>query len=120
MFWVSRVRILPAQVHAYTLPTMRLSPQHQSVIRQAAHELVGDEAHVLLFGSRTDDAQRGGDVDVLVQSPEVLPSRLELELRLGARLERALGGRKVDVLLVDPSTPLQPVHRIALSQGVPL
>jgi hypothetical protein len=45
---------------------------------------------------------------------------LELELRLGARLERALGGRKVDVLLVDPSTPLQPVHRIALSQGVPL
>jgi predicted nucleotidyltransferase len=107
-------------VHAYTLLTMRLSLKHQSVIRQAAHELVGDEARVLLFGSRTDDAERGGDVDVLVQSPEVLPSRLELELRLGARLERALGGRKVDVLLVDPSTPLQPVHRIALSQGVPL
>ncbi len=99
---------------------MRLSLQHQSVIRQAAHELVGDEVRVLLFGSRTDDTQRGGDVDVLVQSSQVLPGRLELELRLGARLERALGGRKVDVLLVDPSTPLQPVHRIALLQGVPL
>jgi predicted nucleotidyltransferase len=99
---------------------MRLSLQHQSVIRQAARKPVGDKARVLLFGSRTDDGQRGGDVDVLVQSPHLLPGRLEPELRQGARLERALGGRKVDVLLFDPSTPLQPVHRIALSQGVPL
>jgi predicted nucleotidyltransferase len=120
MFGVSRLRIFLAWAPAYTLPTMRLSPQHQSVIRQAAHELVGDEARVLLFGSRTDDAQRGGDVDVLVQSPQILPERLALELRLGARLERALGGRKVDLLLVDPTTPLQSVHRIALAHGVPL
>jgi hypothetical protein len=35
-------------------------------------------------------------------------------------LERALGGRKVDLLLVDPTTPLQSVHRIALAHGVPL
>ena len=75
---------------------------------------------MLLFGSRLDDDQRGGDVDLLVQSPQVLSERLTLELRLGARLERALGGRKVDVLLVDPSTPLQPVHRVALASGVPL
>ena len=99
---------------------MRLSPQHQTAIRELTREVVGDQARVLLFGSRTDDTQRGGDVDVLVQSPQVLPERLALELRLGARLERALGGRKVDLLLVDPSTPLQPVHRIALAHGVPL
>ncbi len=31
-----------------------------------------------------------------------------------------LGGRKVDVLIKDPMTPLQPIHRQAIAHGVTL
>jgi hypothetical protein len=39
---------------------------------------------------------------------------------LAARAERLLGGRRVDVLLLDPATAAQPVHEAALLTGVAL
>ena len=73
-----------------------------------------------LFGSRADDTLLGGDVDLLVRSPRVLQQRAWLAARLAARAERLLGGRRVDVLLLDPATTLQPVHAAALATGVAL
>ena len=35
----------------------------------------------------------------------------------GSRLQRLLGDRRIDVLLIDPDTPLEPVHRVAPSEG---
>lgn len=99
---------------------MRLSPDQCRLIKQLTSELVGAEARVWLFGSRADDAARGGDIDLLVQAPRPLAERFDTEIRLGARLERALGGQRVDLLLVDPLTPLQAVHRAALATGVGL
>ncbi len=40
--------------------------------------------------------------------------------RITARLQRALGDRKIDVLVIDPGTELLPVHRAALAEGVEL
>lgn len=99
---------------------MRLTDEQRRLIKQLAREVIGEDVRVLLFGSRTDDGRRGGDIDLLVESPRPLPDRLGLELRLGARLERALGGQRVDLLLVDPGLPLQPVHRAAQATGVVL
>lgn len=73
-----------------------------------------------LFGSRVDDAARGGDIDLLVESPDPLDSRLQVQLRLGARLERTLGGRRIDVLVIDPQTERLPVHDVALATGIEL
>ncbi len=84
-----------------------------------AQEL-GADCDVLLFGSRADDQRRGGDVDLLVRSPRLLQGHAWLAARLAARAERLLGGRRVDVLLLDPATPLQPVHAAALTTGVAL
>ena len=106
-----------------TLPIltgMRLTDEQRLLIKRLTRELVGDDARVLLFGSRTDDARRGGDIDLLVESPRPLADRFGLELQLGARLERALGGQRVDLLLVDTTRPLQPVHRAARATGLPL
>jgi predicted nucleotidyltransferase len=99
---------------------MRLREDQRRLVKQLAGELVGADARVLLFGSRTDDALRGGDIDLLVESPRPLPARFETEIQLGARIERALGGQRVDLLLVDPLTPLQPVHRAAQATGLVL
>ena len=67
---------------------------------------------------RLSDDQRQS-IDLLVESPRPLADRFGLELRLGARLERSLGQR-VDLLLVDPRQPLQPVHCAARAIGLPL
>ncbi len=99
---------------------MRLSEVERRAIVTIAREVIGGDVQVRLFGSRTDDRARGGDIDLMVETDRALPDRLQQELRLGVRLERALGGRRVDLLLVDPTVALQPVHNVARREGVAL
>lgn len=40
--------------------------------------------------------------------------------RLAAIIERKLGGRRVDVVLVTPETLAQPIHNIARQHGIRL
>src|SRR5258706_925904 len=99
---------------------MRLSPGHQEAIVRAVADLCAPRARVLLFGSRTDDSQRGGDVDLLVTLPEEPADRARIERALYGRIVRALNGRSVDLLLLTPSSPSQEIHKHALATGVPL
>lgn len=48
---------------------MRLSPAEAAAICRILVRHLGNRATVYLFGSRTDDSRRGGDVDVLVEMP---------------------------------------------------
>lgn len=63
---------------------MRLSPQQISSIRVGVQQVLGDEARVYLYGSRTDDAKRGGDVDLLIEAnapvDQLVRARIKLEL----------------------------------------
>jgi predicted nucleotidyltransferase len=99
---------------------MRLSKRQQDSIRSVVAEVVGPRARVHLFGSRTDDAARGGDIDLLVVSDEPVTDPQRATLTLTARLQRRLGDQPIDVLLIDPETTMQPVHQEALRTGVPL
>ena len=71
-----------------------------------------------LFGARLEDQARGGDIDLLVEVPDPVDQAACLAARITASLQRALGDRKVDVLLVHPHTQPQPVHLEAQRQGV--
>ena len=97
---------------------MRLSPPQIQAIVAVTAELAGPDAQVRLFGSRLDDALQGGDIDLLVECPNKVARPVWLAAQITARLHRALGDRKIDVLLVDPDTTVQPVHRVAREQGV--
>jgi predicted nucleotidyltransferase len=99
---------------------MRISPDQAQAIVAAARAVAGADAKVSLFGSRLDDGRRGGDIDVLVQLPMPAVRPAWLAAQITARLQRALGDRKVDVLIVAPGMELQPVHRAALRDGVVL
>jgi len=99
---------------------MRLNPDLQKTIKQEVFNLIGENCTVLLFGSRTDDNQRGGDIDLLIKSPDVIKNRVQLECKLTARLYIKLGGRKVDVLIKDSRTSLQPIHQQAIAHGIVL
>ena len=97
---------------------MRLSPEQAAAIRRVVRETAGDDARVRLFGSRLDDAARGGDVDLLVEVDEAVESPALLSARLATRVSRALDGRRVDVMLLAPNLERQSIHEAALRTGV--
>ncbi len=99
---------------------MRLTAEQQHIILDLTADLIGSDAHVWLFGSRTDDRRKGGDIDLLVEVDRVLDDRVILAARLAARLERRFHGLPVDVVLKDQATTSQPIHQIARRTGVPL
>ena len=90
---------------------MRLTSHQAEAIKQAAVRVLGLPARVWLFGSRVDDTARGGDIDLLVETDEVLPSRAAAICRLYGALVMALGDRRIDVLVKDGRTPAAPIER---------
>lgn len=99
---------------------MRLSGDQIATLKRLAVQIAGSDARLWLFGSRTDPAVRGGDVDLLVQLPHPVADPALLAARLAARASRALGGRHVDVVLSAPNLLHLPIHDTALRTGTRL
>ena len=96
---------------------MRLTDQQAQAIRQVACELAGPKARVRLFGSRLDDAARGGDVDLLLELPAAVDQPALLAARVSARISRLMHGRRVDVVLSAPNLKHLPIHDVARQTG---
>ncbi len=73
--------------------------------------------NIVLFGSRTDDRRRGGDLDILIEVPG--PVSLMSQAGLMRELEDATG-LPVDLVIMDPNRPPRPIEEIARSTGIPL
>ncbi len=99
---------------------MRMPPNYQTTITETAKKVFGESVSVWLFGSRLDDSAKGGDVDLLVQLEKPIADKAVLSARYNAMLQMKLGLQKFDILVVDPSTPLQHIHHQALLRGVRL
>lgn len=97
---------------------MRLHQEQLNIIHQAAAEMFGSDARVYLFGSRTNDELRGGDIDLLIELDSELENRASSAARFAARLQRQLGDQRIDVVISDPQTLSQPIHRIAKETGI--
>lgn len=95
---------------------MRLSATQREQVIQTTRQNFGVDANVWLFGSRTNDARRGGDVDLYVetaQSDTFMPT-----LRCKIALEDSLD-LHVD-LIVNNHTKDEPIYQIAKRQGIQL
>jgi predicted nucleotidyltransferase len=97
---------------------MRLKPTQIRIIRQSVAELTGSEGLVTLFGSRTDDTARGGDIDLLIEIPRPVEEPAWLSARISGKISHQLGGQKVDVVLSAPNLECFPIHKIAKKQGI--
>ena len=97
---------------------MRLDNKTRRIIKSEVVGRFGVGTDVRLFGSRVDDTQRGGDIDLFVEPIQVLENRIREECRLSASLYIKLGGRKVDVLIRYAQEPLLPIHEQALRNGI--
>ena len=91
---------------------VRLTPEQIGAIKHAAQMVLGDNARVVLFGSRTEPDKRGGDIDLLFQTQHAVANRAATIGQLYVALIRQLGDRKIDILLQDPTTPRSEERRV--------
>lgn len=96
---------------------MRLNEEQIDAIRQLTRQVAGAGACVRVFGSRLDNAQRGGDLDLMLEMTEPVENPAMLAARLAARVSRAMHGRKVDVLISAPNLVRSPIHDVAFNEG---
>lgn len=99
-------------------PQIRLATREIEIIRATTHHLLGDDARISIFGSRTKMDEKGGDIDILIETEQKLADRISTACRLTSQLQMQLGDQKIDVIIVDPETLEQPIHQIARQTGV--
>lgn len=101
---------------------MRLSTKQIDAIKKAVTESLGEGAEVYLFGSRTDDARRGGDIDLLVAPHRDLDpdKRFDARLEILASLHRRLGERKIDLIFRQPDQTASAFQRLVQDQAIRL
>lgn len=96
---------------------MRLSAEQADAIKAAALDAFGPSAIVRLFGSRTHEDARGGDIDLHVEAaPEV--ADLVHEARFRSLLWQRLDEEHVDVAVLARGAEPGWLDRAALREGV--
>ena len=94
---------------------MRLTATQQQAIHEASLRCFGVPPR--LFGSRVDDTQRGGDIDLYIESTLSAPDAFQRQLQMAAELYRSLGDRKVDIVVNTGAADLV-VYRVARTGSV--
>jgi predicted nucleotidyltransferase len=97
---------------------MRLTDHQIAAIRILAYQLAGTQSRVRVFGSRIDDTQQGGDLDLMLELPEPVENPAFLAAQLAAKVSRLMNGRKVDVLLSAPNLMRLAIHDVAFKEGI--
>ncbi len=88
---------------------MRLQPQEINAITRVLGACLKDRpATLYLFGSRTQDKLKGGDMDLLVLAPEAVAKCLRARKHfLLAELKEELGDQRIDLTLSEPAKARQ-------------
>lgn len=92
---------------------MRLTRNEVTLLKEKLTSLSAD-AKLYLFGSRVDDAKRGGDIDLLVVSQKLTKKDLR-HLRLA--FFKVFGEQKLDILL-DDGNFVNPFHKMISQKAV--
>jgi predicted nucleotidyltransferase len=74
---------------------MRIQPEEQAAIISTITSF-DNESEIYLFGSRLDDAKRGGDIDILVKSDVICRSMLA---HIEDELFKKIDEQKIDFVL---------------------
>ncbi len=94
---------------------MRLKTEQITNIIEIVQAITSQPVQIRLFGSRLNDEAKGGDVDLLIEAPQLLG------LLQKAQLKNALESRlnlPVDLLIVQTGQKLSPFQQIAFEKSV--
>lgn len=97
---------------------MRLTNNEITVIKSSATSFFGSGARIFLFGSRTDDSRKGGDIDLYVEAEH--PVQLQDKISFITHLKMTLGDQKIDVVVNAPNKKDQKIFHEARNAGIEL
>ena len=83
---------------------MRLSKFEIESIKKTAFHHFGNGVNVYLFGSRTNNKKRGGDIDLFIQQPNGEKLKTRSKINFITDLIFKIGEQKIDVVLDNPTT----------------
>lgn len=95
---------------------MRLTEEQVHTLKSSIFEITKD-CKVYLFGSRTDDNARGGDIDILVES--VYFFKMKDIFKIRNQFWKIYGEQKIDIICYSPEDD-SPFKKIALSKAIEL
>jgi predicted nucleotidyltransferase len=86
---------------------MRLNQFQIDTINNLAVKYFGIETTVYLFGSRTNNRAKGGDIDLLIYNNNETKLTIEAKVHFLAELKQKIGDRKIDVVFDNANTRLK-------------
>ncbi len=95
---------------------MRITSEEKDKIVHYAKQYFGTDAKLYLFGSRADDAKKGGDIDLFLDSANDVDMQTQVEFLKA--LYRHVTPRKVDLVIKSPSKKDQLIFRVAKQEGI--
>jgi len=95
---------------------MRITEHEKNAIIDAVKNADPD-AQVWLFGSRTDDSKKGGDIDIAIFSEKINKDVMQ-EIRVRRFICDRIGEQKIDI--VTTNSGKEAIFRLAVSEGIQL
>ena len=99
---------------------MRLTSHEIEAIRECAVAHFGEGTVVRLFGSRTNDALRGGDIDLHIVAPDEETCSPSAEWRFKDALYDRIGEQRIDTIVQPRGFRPRPIDYIAMNEGIVL
>ena len=95
---------------------MRLTDFEANAIKQSACEVFGAKTQVFLFGSRTDDSKKGGDIDLYIKAET--GKDLKHKIKYLLMLEQKMGEQKIDIIFAEDHS--RAIEQQAILHGIRL
>jgi predicted nucleotidyltransferase len=95
---------------------MRITEHEKTSIIEAVKK-ADPAAGVWLFGSRTDDARKGGDIDIAILSEKISGDVMQ-KIQVRRSICDRIGEQKIDIVASGDGT--EAFFRLAVAEGIPL
>ncbi len=99
---------------------MRLDEQEIESIKDLAQLHFGKDVHVILFGSRTRNNKRGGDIDLFIRKQSGNYPDVRSKINFITDLIFKIGEQKIDVVLDNPNMHQSDFFKTIYSTGIQL
>ncbi len=97
---------------------MRLYENQIKKIVNLAKEYFGEEIKLYLFGSRTNNSLKGGDIDLMLESNEHIDMKIKIEFL--SKIFKYITERKIDLIIFDRNSKKNEIYEIAKKEGIAL
>ena len=98
---------------------MRITPTEKEIIVKEVSRWFGQNSRVMLFGSRTNDAAKGGDIDLFIIPVSTRDIYMK-KIHFLASLKSEIGEQKIDVVIENGDNDHRMIVDTAREEGIVL